>query len=350
MLKLRLIATLCCALFALGTNANTLTILTWEAYFSEEVIAQWEARTGAQIKQLHFDSDEVRNTILFNSDVNQIDLVTIDPITAEIFSKQDTFLHVSQHPALPNLQHANPQWAQQCGPYTSPYFWGTLGLVYRKDKLTTPPNSWRDLLYPEPELHGHIGLLSNYGDTMAPSLLLRNESVSSNDAPLLREVFLELQNLLPSILSFDYAITYLNNKPMDEDLHLALAYSGDDKVLNQISPHNHWAYVIPDEGSTMWGECLGVLKNAPQSDLALDFINFLNIPEIAAQNSEAIGIATTNDAGYALQSSSFRNDPTLHPSNAVIDKLQHYTGEYSNEGVLLRNRMTTTLVELHESQ
>ncbi len=350
MLKLRLTFALICSLFALSTSANTLTILTWEAYFADETIAQWEARTGAQINQVHFDSDDVRNSILFTAEVNQIDLVTIDPVTAAIFSKQDTFLNIHQHESLPNLRHANAQWMQLCGPYTSPYLWGTLGLLYRQDKLASPPSSWRELLYPSPELQGHIGLLANYGDTLAPSLVLRNESASTNEEPLLQEVFAELKNLLPSVLSFDYSITYLNNNPMDEELHLALGYSGDDKVLNNITKQDNWDYIIPDEGSMMWGECLGILKNAPQAELALDFINFLNIPEIAARNSEAIGIATTNDAGFDLQSSAFRNDSTLQPNEEITQKLQHYSGEYSKKGVLLRNRIITTLEELHESQ
>ena len=331
----------------MNTSANTLTILTWEAYFADEVIAQWEASTGAQIKQIHFDSDEVRNAILYTAEISQIDLVTIDPINAAIFSEYQTFLPLNEHNTPPNLRHANALWTQRCGPNTTPYLWGTLGLAYRKDKLAKAPNSWRELLFPAPELKGHIGLLANYGDTLAPSLLIRNESASTNSEPVLREVFSELKELIPSVLSFDYPITYIHNNPMDEELHLALAYSGDDKELNNLSGSENWAYVVPKEGSMMWGECLGVLNKAPQSELALNFINFLNIPEIAARNSEALGIATTNDAGYALQSSAFRDEHAMLPSS---EKLHRYTGEYSKEGVLLRNRIITTLVELHESQ
>lgn len=339
-----------CALIGPLANADTLTILTWEAYFADEVIAQWEDKTGAHIEQIHFDSEAARDSILNTPEVSKIDLVTIDPLTAAVFGKRGVFLPLERYKSTPNLRHANPDWTQRCAPYTSPYLWGTLGLVYRKDKLSPPPSSWHDLLSPAPELAGHIGLLENYGDTMAPSLLVRNESASSNDPELLREVFNDLQTLMPSILTFDYAISFIRNNPMANELHLALAYTGDEKEMNNASASENWAYVIPQEGSMIWGECLGILNNSSQSALAMDFIDYLNVPEIAAKNSESLGIATTNDAGHALQSSEFRNNPLLYPPEALASKLQLYSGAYTTNGTLLRNRIITTLVELHEAK
>ena len=349
MLNFRISTAIVLALLGGNTNAETLTILTWEAYFADDVIAQWEAATGAQINQIHFDTDDARNSILYTSELTQIDIVTIDPITAQVFGQQQVFLDVPSYKPLANLAYANADWAQRCAPNATPYLWGTLGLVYRKDKLAIAPRSWQDLLTPTPEIAGHIGLLENYGDTLSPSLLVRQQSPSSNDQLVLREVFEELKALLPSVLTFEYSISYIHKNPMDDALHLALGYSGDEKALNALSGHEQWAYVIPEEGSVFWGECLGILKNAPQAELAMDFINFLNTPEIAARNSETLGIATANDAAYALQSQAFRDNPTLHPDQESI-VLHHYAGEFSSEGILLRNRIISTLVESHDSQ
>lgn len=350
MRKLKLSVALACSLLGATANADTLTILTWEAYFDDDVIAQWEDRSGARVKQIHFDSEAVRDNILNTPEVSQIDLVTIDPITAAMFGKRGTFLAIDRYKPTANLAHANNDWAQKCAPYTTPYLWGTLGLVYRKDKLATPPNSWQNLLAPSPALAGHIGFLENFGDTLSPSLFARNEPASSNDRELLREVFTELQALLPSILTFDYAISFIQNDPLADELHLALAYTGDEKEMNTISGNDNWEYVIPNEGSIKWGECLGILNNSAHAELAMDFIDYLNIPEIAAQNSETLGIATTNDAAQALQSNEFRNNPLIYPPEPLASKLQFYTGENSSEEVLLRNRIITTLVGLHEPQ
>lgn len=347
---IRAIAVLVCSLAGPYGSAQTLNILTWEDYFSATAIAQWEAATGANIKQIYFDHDEMRNGILFSASATQIDIVALDPMTASLLGARGTFLPVAAYDNVPNLRHLNKQWAQRCAPYGSPYLWGTLGIAYRKDKIATPPSSWRDILYPRPELFKHIAWFENYGDTLAPSLILRGESASSKDETVLREVFEELKALLPALLTFDYVLSFVEHDPAADELYMALAYAGDTKTLNRLGGTDNWAYTIPQEGSMAWTDCLAIMEGSANTALALHFINFINTPEIAAENSETIGVATANDAARALQSAAFQNDRLLHPSSAQFETLQHYSDDFTIADVLLRNRITSTLVELYESQ
>ena len=61
-------------------------------------------------------------------------------------------------------------------------------------------------------------------------------------------------------------------------------------------------------------------------------------------------ITSSNAAAAALQSESLRNNPTFVPAAAQRDKLIRYDVEFSVRNILLRDRITSTLVELHESQ
>lgn len=342
-----------CLLLALGTSAShaqTLNLLTWEAYFSEEMLAQWEAQSGVQVNPIFFDKDEVRNTILFSSESTPIDLVVLDPTTASVIGERDFFVPLSQYHDMPNLAHADPVWAQRCGNFSVPYMWGTLGLVYRRDKVAPAPHSWNDLLHPGPALQGHIGLVENYVDTLAPAMILRHAPVTTDDEAILRDVFVQMQALVPWVLTFDYAISYLRNSPHADQLYLALAYSGDQKQLNALSGTSNWAYAIPDEGSMLWGECLAILAQSKNKSQAMDFINFINIPEVAARNSEILGITTANKAALPLLSEELRADPNLFPQGDDLQKLQHYDLNISIKNIMLRDRITSTLVELHDSQ
>ncbi len=338
------------ALLCPSGAAQTLNILTWEAYFSDAVLAEWEARSGMKINQIYFDKDEVRNTILFSSDSTRIDLVTVDPTTTEVIGERDFFVPLSHYADTPNLVHNDPMWVERCGSYSVPYTWGTLGLVYRKDRFSTPPHSWQALLQPSQELYGHIGFVENYIDTLVPSLITRGVPVTTDDEAILREVFEEMRALVPAILTFDYAISYLANSPRADDLSLALAYSGDEKTLNELSSSDQWGFVVPDEGSMIWGECLGILAQSPHLAEAMDFINFLNTPAIAARNSEEVGVATTNLAAVALQSEAFRANTALYPRGELMAKLHHYSLDISVQNIMLRDRITSTLVELNDSQ
>jgi len=223
------------------------------------------------VKQILFDQEEVRNTILLSSEVNDIDIVTIDPGTAAFVGMRDVFVPIDQYQNTTNFRHFDPEWAQSCAPYATPYLWGTLGIVYRKDRVSTAPTSWRDLLEPNEELVGHIGWVENYVDTLAPALILRNQPVASNDEALLKEVFDEMKNLLPAMLTFKYAISFVGQSPKSDDLYMALAYSGDQQELNGLSNSQQWEYVLPEEGSMVWSECLAVLKHSDKQALAMDF-------------------------------------------------------------------------------
>ncbi|MDP1929887.1 MAG: spermidine/putrescine ABC transporter substrate-binding protein [Gammaproteobacteria bacterium] len=339
-----------CSLGASYGNGQTLRILNWEAFLSEDTISQWEARTGASIEQIYFDNDENRNSLLTSYDQTTIDLVVIDQVSAPVFGRRGVLLPVSAYSGTPNLSHIDPQWKAQCGEYGTPYLWGTMGLAYRKDILTLPPSSWSALLNPAPELTGHIGLLEDYVDTLAPSLLKRGASVNTADESLLAEVFEELRSLLPAVLTFEYPITFVGSYPNADDLHLALAYSGDQYELNDMSGGDVWGYTIPEEGTVLWIDCLAVLANSPNKALAFDFINFINQPDVAAANSEAVFVATPNASALPLQSTAFRSNTLIYPDEATLAKSQHYDFAMANENVRLRNRITSSLVNIHESQ
>jgi len=330
--------------------AQTLTILTWEAYFSEALITAWEARTGATVNQIVFDRDEVRNSMLGNVREGSLDLATIDQVAAPLFGRRGILVPVQEYTNVANFRHLDERWVQSCGDYATPYLWGTMGLVYRSDVLPSAPTSWQALLTPDAALHGHIGLLENYIDTLAPSLFVRGASVNTEDEALLSAVYDELRSLLPGILTFDYALTFVGKDARADDLHLALAYSGDELELNRISNTDTWRYAVPEEGTTLWIDCLAVLDGSANKALAMDFLNFLNTPDIAAANSMDLGIASPNNAAVALQSDAFRNDTVVYPDEQTRNQLQEYDAEITLSNIMVRNRITSALVNLHEAQ
>lgn len=349
----RLVTWMMCAVCSAGTAyvyGQELRILNWEAFLSEDTISQWEARTGATISQVYFDNDENRNSLLTSYDQDTIDLVIIDQVTAPVFGRRGILLPVSQFTDTPNLQHLDPRWINQCGEYSTPYLWGTMGLVYRKDMLPVAPTSWSALLNPAPEVAGHIGLLEDYVDTLAPSLLQRGASINTDDSALLADVFAQMRGLLPSILTFDYPITFVGDNVAADELYLALSYSGDQFELNELSGGDVWDFVIPEEGTVLWVDCLAVLANSPNKALAFDFINFINQPDVAAANSAALFVATPNASALPLQSEEFRSNPLIYPDESTLAKSQNYDYAMDNDNVRLRNRITSSLVNIHESQ
>ncbi|MBR9885685.1 MAG: spermidine/putrescine ABC transporter substrate-binding protein [Oceanospirillales bacterium] len=336
------------ALLSPLASAETLTLLNWEAYLAPDVIEQWESETGVSVEQVYFDNDERRDRMMVDARRHNIDLVVLDEVASRLFGERGISFAPSVEQA-PNLQHLDPRFQQQCGEHSIPYMWGTLGIAYRSDKVSVPPTSWSALLQPAPEMSGHIGMLDDGTDMLAPALLMRNQSINTDSREVLQTAFEDLKQQEPAVLTYDYAITYLQSRPEADELYMALVYSGDQGVLNEIQGTENWQYVVPDEGSILWVDCLAVISGSGNEMLAMRFIDFLNRPDIAARNAQSLWVATPNSAALELIDPEFRDDLTIFPPPKVMAKSQLYE-VLSDDNVMMRKRITSAIRKLHDAQ
>ncbi len=336
--------------------ADTLVVFNWEDYLSDEVIARWEKKSGHKIKQIYYDGNENRDSVLvaIGNDTTEIDILIADETATPSFGTIGTLLSVNAYESTPNIHLVDKKWDKVCGAYGVPYLWGTLGVAYRSDKVTSAPTSWDILFNPPPLLSGHIGWLDESIDTLAPALFLANNDINTRDPDTLRAAFEKTKRALPHILTFQYSLSYLDSsvrqisKPAEKELYLAMSYSGDQDSLNEQSGTDLWQYTTLDEGTISWVDCLAVLKNSSRKALAFDFINFLYQPENAAQNSLDAYTATPMSQAKSLQPIDFQNDSTVYPGD-TLDRSQPYL-PMDNATAVLRRRITSTLEKLHESK
>lgn len=331
------------------SSAETLTLYIWEDYISDSVIESWEKASGHTLKQLYFDNDEERDAFISSRSAKNIDLAIIDQIAALQLGSEGALQFVSNQELLPGLSYIDPQWQSSCGKYAIPYLWGSLGVVYRTDKLPVPPTSWRQLLLPDETLSGHIGLFEDYTDLLAPALILKGYSINTEDETELKEAFELIKQSLPHVLTLDYSISFVNRDLESDKLYLALAYSGDQYILNERVGSDIWNYTTLQEGTITWLDCLGIVSTSNKRAIALDFLNHLYSLKNMAKNSEDVYVATPSSQAKALQSQEFQKDLTVYPPQAQLNKSQQYK-PLSASNLYLRNRITSSLVKLHDSQ
>lgn len=348
MLK-KLLFTLAIATLPLSIQAETLRLLNWEAFLSDEVKKQWEDESQNQLEIIHFDSDEKRDSILLNSKHHNIDIAVVDEVIAQRFGGEGRLIKIDED-KLPNLKNIGSFWRDRCSNYAVPYLWGTLGIIYRSDKVTTAPNSWKDIMEPTDELKGHIGMLHDYTDMLAPALFLDGQDFNTEDPTVLKQAFQRLKAQAPDVLTYEYPITFLQSSPKKDELYMAVAYGGDQYAMNELAGQEGlWKYVVPREGSILWVDCLAITSNSEHQDIALSFLNFLNRPQQAAQNAEELYVATPNEAALALLSEEFKTDSEIFPNVEIMKKSGLYK-ILSNENIQLRLRITNAVTNIYESQ
>ncbi|MBU2713440.1 polyamine ABC transporter substrate-binding protein [Zooshikella harenae] len=335
-------------LTATTISAEELVIFNWQEYLSTQVIERWEKETGWNIHQIYYDTDEMRDEVLASEVGKQFDLVVIDSISAQLFGKNNKLVSITRS-EVNNLVNIKKRWIQSCGNFGVPYFWGTVGIVYRADKVTTKPVSWRALIEPDASLFGHIGMHEDFTDTLIPALKLSGYSIYSENNNHLKAAYQLLKNQLPAVLTYDYVISYISAKPDDETLYMAIGYSGDQHTLNDVTGKDSWRYIVPDEGTSLWIDCFSVLSHSTKKKQALAFLNFINNAENAAKNAEDIGYSTTNNAAIELLPNEVKSDKSIYPEQSVLDRSEPYR-IISDKNMSQRNRIMRALSKEHETK
>ena len=89
-----------------------------------------------------------------------------------------------------------------------------------------------------------------------------------------------------------------------------------------IRENENLDYVIPKEGSNLWFDNMVIPKTCKNKELAHEFINFMQRPEIAARNTEYIGYSTPNYKAIELLPDYIVNSRVAYPTEEDIKDLE----------------------------
>ena len=319
---------------------NEIYLYNWDEFLSDDVIQQLNDTNGISLKQRYFSDESIRNEVLLSERRGAFELVVIESMKLKAFAEQNLFHNLSDmQQSLAN--NFDSRWVDGCGDYGIPYAWGTSGILYRSDKVAIP-NSWKAILDPETENSGRISMYYEPTDLVSAALLLNQFEPFTNNEQELRVAYKTLQTQKPHLESNEYVVDYIHQPGRLANIDLAYGYSGDSYILNEVDPEASWAYIVPQEGTTIWLECIAAINNGKLSEQASTILSFLSQPEIAAQNAMDSWFATPNSKAKALTSREYQNDPELFPSQEVLDRSYLYQPLEPNS-LQIRNRIVDSL-------
>lgn len=329
-------------------RSQSLNLLIWESYLSPRLIERWKALTHSDINQIYFDSGDKRDAILSNPN-SIVDLTIIDDSRIGRIADSGLLSKLPQN-KLPNLALIGSRWQDKCGHYGAAYFWGTSGILYRSDKVPVHPTSWRDLLQPADFLKQHIAMLKDDDDLLAVPMHFLNKPANTDNVEDLRRAFLLLKAQAPAVLTYDYIVTIQKNAPFTDKIYMALGNLGDQTTLNRDpSAGNAWRFVTPHEGSTIWMDCVAVVDRSLHRKLAMQFINFINEPDNAAENARYLKMPSPNAAALPLLPDAMLHDPEIYPMPDVIAR-STFRGPLPEATLQLRRRIVSAVISANDPQ
>ena len=272
---------------------ETLYVYNWGEYTGENIIADFEARTGAVVVMENFDSNEqmyikVANgeayDILVPSDYMIQRLIEEDLLQKLDQDKLDCMDYLSD--AVKGLPY-DPN-----NEYSVPYFWGMVGIVYDKTKVDIGDLEKEGFnIFLDEKYKGDIYLYDSERDSFMMALKALGYSMNTEDEKELQKAYDWLVQCVETMEPEIVTDEIIDNMAQGRKA-LGLIYSGDATYI--MSENEDMGFYLPDSGTNLWSDAMVIPANAKNPELAHEFINFVSAYHGAYDNSSYVGYTSPN--------------------------------------------------------
>lgn len=289
------------SLFGLNKSAGsqpyagqTLHVYNWGEYTGENIISGFEELTGAKVIMDNFDSNEQMYIKVANGDAYDV-LVPSDYMIQRMMQEK-------------MLQKLEPETRKEClgelvdaikglpydpkNEYSIPYFWGTVGIVYDKTKVSEEDlekDGWDIFL--DQKFKRDIYLYDSERDSFMMALKALGYSMNTTNQDELNAAYNWLiqcvQTMDPEIVTDEI----IDNMAQARKA-LGLIYSGDAAYV--MSENENMGFYMPKSGTNLWSDAMVIPKNAKNPKLANEFIRYITSYDAAMDNSSYVGYTSPN--------------------------------------------------------
>jgi len=307
-----------------GGSAPALFMFNWADYVAEENITKFKEQFNISDENFTYDtypSNEELFAKLQGGATGQYDVCCP---TAEWVPDmvKEGFLEKIDWTKIPNEKYINPKfqglWWDPNDEYLLPKDWGTTGISMRTNVVTEDVKTWADFFEIAPKYSGRIVVVDSPGDVFTAPLKALGYSLNSVDPGELEQARELLMGLAPHVLALN-SDTY--EEPMKtEEAVLGLTWTGGiDEMLGDPAYADTTKYVIPEDGTLYWMDVWTILKGAPHLEMAHNFLNFIQDPEVQAVETETNYYATANEEAKKHIDPEILNDPIVFVPDEIVD-------------------------------
>ena len=283
--------TLAASALMLGTGAalaeGKLVLYHWFEYIPAELLAEFTAETGIDVTMDTFDSNEAMLATLKAGGMGTYDLAVPGDYMVSIMAGEGLLDTIAEG-ELANKGNIDPKWLDvpfdPGRTHSIPYQWGSTSFSVSRDVYQGAIDDLGIIFNPPAELSGKINVLDSQGEVMALASLYMGIEQCSTDRDKLKALNEMLQGAKAHWASFnsDTAKEVL----VSGDAAVGMIYDGFSAKAREEGANVEYAF--PTQGYVAWMDNVVLLKDAPNRESALKFMDFLLEPEnIAAVSNYA---------------------------------------------------------------
>ncbi|TAG14804.1 MAG: extracellular solute-binding protein [Rhodobacterales bacterium] len=266
-----------------------LKVYHWFEYIPEDLVTKFETETGIDVTIDTYDSNEAMLAALKAGKLGQYDVAVPADFMVGIMAA-DGMLDSYTPEEMPNHANIAPQWKDvpfdPARTHSIPYQWGSTSFAVNRDVYAGDIGSLAIIFDPPAELQGKINVLDSQNEVLTLGSLYLGIPQCTQDRAQLKALNDMLLNAKQHWASFGSDIA--KDVLVSGDAAAGMIYNGFSAKARAEGANVEYSY--PKEGHVLWMDNMVLLKDAPNRENALKFMNFLLEPENAA--------AVTNYAAY----------------------------------------------------
>ena len=272
------------------SKGNVLRIFNAGEYMDPELITQFEERYNCKVIYETFDSNESMYTKLMSG--SKYDILIPSDYMIERLITEDMLIPVDWD----NISHKDDIDPENMGyafdpenKYSVPYFVGTVGILYDKEKVDEKDleQGWEILR--NPKYAGDLYMYDSERDSFMIALKALGYSMNTSNE---KEIEKAYEWLIEQKKTMD--VVYAGDDVMDNMIagnkSLAVVYSGDGAYI--MAENDKLGYFEPEQGTNEWCDCMVMTKDCENEALAESFMDYMLEYDVVYQNSIFVGYTT----------------------------------------------------------
>ena len=268
---------------------QTLHIYMPSEYIDEDMVAEFEDTTGAKVIMDNFDSNEQMYIKVANGE--KYDLLIPSDYMIQRLIGENMLQKLDQKALKKTFNAINPLILHQSydkdNAYSIPYFWGSVGIVYDKRKVTVDELDREGFaIFKDTKFKGQVYVYDSERDSFMMALKSLGYSMNTTSEAELEKAYDWWVDVMKTMNTEIVTDEIIDNMAQARKA-LGLVYSGDAASI--LSTNKNMGFYMPKEGTNIWTDAMVIPKNASNVPLATEFMKYILTKKVATANSEYVG-------------------------------------------------------------
>lgn len=284
-------------------DAGELNIYTWAEYVPQDVINSFEAETGIKVNYANFEANEEMLAKLETSKGGEYDIIIASDYIIKIAAGEGLIQEIDKE-KVPNYKNIDPVFQNffydEENKLTVPYGPGIPLIVYNPAVVEAEMTGYESLW--DPSLKNSVALMDSERVVMGMALKTMGESFNTEDLDVLNKAGDKLMGLAPNIrvLSQNQTQDFLLSGEVDA------AFLFTSQVALALQQNPDLKVVYPKEGLGFGVDAAFIPSQAPNSDNAHTFLNYILDGKVGAEISQQTYYLCPNQAAYEFLPEEFQ--------------------------------------------